>query len=45
MAGWSAGYQAALARRQLTRGLISSLPATAGLPPFIYFSTSYPELD
>ena len=25
-------------------GLISSLPGTAGLPPFISFSTSYPEL-
>jgi hypothetical protein len=24
---------------------ISSLPGTAGLPPFICFSTSYPELD
>jgi hypothetical protein len=21
------------------------LPGTAGLPPFIFFSTSYPELD
>ena len=31
-------------RRQLTPGLISSLPGTAGLPPFISFSTSYPEL-
>ena len=30
--------------RQLTPGLISSLPGTAGLPPFISFSTSYPEL-
>src|SRR5258705_4835914 len=44
MAGWSAGYQAARVRRQLTRGPISSLPGTAGLPPFISFSTSYPEL-
>jgi hypothetical protein len=44
-AGGSDGYQAALVRRQLTRGLISSLPGTAGLPPFICFSTSYPELD
>src|SRR5438876_2242613 len=26
-------------------GLISSLPGTAGLPPFIFFSTRYPELD
>src|SRR5438132_9584480 len=39
------GYRAALVRRQLTLGLISSLPGTAGLPPFIFFSTSYPELD
>jgi hypothetical protein len=31
--------------RQLTRGVISSLPGTAGLPPFICFSTSSPELD
>jgi len=26
-------------------GPISSLPGTAGLPPFISFSTSYPELN
>jgi hypothetical protein len=45
MAGGSNGYQAALVRRQLTPGLISSLPNTAGLPPFISFSTSYPELN
>jgi hypothetical protein len=45
MAGGSDGYQAALVRRQLTRGRISSLPGTAGLPPLICFSTSYPELD
>src|SRR5437899_4875310 len=44
MAGGSDGYRAALVRRQLTRGLISSLPGTAGLPPFISFSTRYPEL-
>src|SRR5215831_16553155 len=45
MAGGSNGYRAALVRRQLTLGLISSLPGTAGSPPFIFFSTSYPELD
>src|SRR5260370_17739795 len=45
MAGWSAGYQAALVRRQHTLVLISSLPGTAGLPQFISFSTTYRELD
>jgi hypothetical protein len=45
MAGGSNGYRATLVRRQLTPGLISSSPGTAGLPPFISFSTSYPELD
>jgi len=45
MAGWSDGYRADLVRRQLTPELISSLPGTAGLPPFISFSTSYPELE
>src|SRR5213076_790021 len=45
MAGGSNGYRGALVRRQLTPGLISSLPGTAGLPPFIFFSTSYPELN
>jgi len=44
MAGGSNGYRAALVRRQHTLVLISSLPGTAGLPPFISFSTSYPEL-
>jgi hypothetical protein len=44
MAGGSDGYRAALVRRQLTPGLISSLAGTAVLPPFISFSTSYPEL-
>jgi hypothetical protein len=44
MADASHGYRAALARRQLTPGLISSLRATGGSPPFISFSTSYPEL-
>src|SRR5712664_2652337 len=45
MAGWSAGYQAARVRRQLTPGPISSLRRTVGSPPFISFSTSYPDLD
>jgi hypothetical protein len=45
VAGWSDGYQAVRVRRQLTPGLISLLPGTAGLPPFISFSTSYPEMD
>jgi hypothetical protein len=45
MAGGSNGYRAALVRHQLTPGLISSLCGTAGLPPFISFSTSYRELD
>jgi hypothetical protein len=44
MAGGSSGYRVALVRHPLTPGLISSLPGTAGLPPFICFSTSYPEL-
>jgi hypothetical protein len=44
MTGGSNGYGAALVRQQLMPGLISSLPATAGLPPFISFSTSYPKL-
>ena len=43
--GGSNGYRAAQARRQLTPGLVSSSPGTAGLLPFISFSTSYPELD
>src|SRR5205823_11775620 len=43
MAGGSNGYRAALGRRQLTPGLTSSFPGTAGLPPFISFSTSYPD--
>jgi SnoaL-like protein len=30
--------------RWVSGRLISSLPGTAGLPPFISFSTSYPEL-
>ena len=43
MAGESNGYRAALVRRQLRPGLISSLPGTAGLPAFTSFSTSFPE--
>src|SRR6266404_9313958 len=45
MAADPTGYRAARVRRQLTPGLISSLPGTAGLPPCISFSTSYFELD
>ena len=45
MAAGSGGYRASLVRRQLTLGLTSLLPRTAGLPPFISFSISYPELD
>jgi hypothetical protein len=44
MAGGSSGYRVAPVRRPLTPGLISSLSGTAGLPPFISFSTSYREL-
>ena len=40
LAGGSNGYRAALVRRQRTLVLISSLPATAGLPPSIFFSRS-----
>ena len=43
MAGASNGYRAALVTHQLTPGRISSLPGTARLPLFIYFSTSDPE--
>jgi hypothetical protein len=39
------GQASALVRRQLTPGLISSLHGTPGSPPFIFFSTSYPEMD
>ena len=45
MAGGSNGSRAPRVRRPLTPGLTSSLPGTAGSPPFISFSTSYPELD
>src|SRR5207247_5563700 len=44
MAVASNGYRAALMKHLLTPGLISSSSGTAGLPPFISFSTSYPEL-
>jgi hypothetical protein len=44
MAGESNGYRAALMRRQLVPELISSLSGKAG-PPFISFSTGYPEMD
>jgi hypothetical protein len=44
MAVASNGYRAALVKHLLTPGLISSSSETAGLPPFISFSTSYPEL-
>jgi hypothetical protein len=39
MAGGSDGCRVALVMRHLTPGLISSSPGTAGLPPFIVFST------
>ena len=42
-AGTFDGCRAALVTRPLMPGLISSLPGTAGLPPSIFFSTSYPE--
>jgi predicted lactoylglutathione lyase len=45
MAGGFNGYRAALVRRLRTLVLISSLPGTAGLPPFISFSTSCAKLD
>src|SRR2546430_14338885 len=45
MAGWSDGYRADLGGGRLTPELISSFPGTAGLPPFISFSISYPELN
>ncbi len=44
MAVASNGYRAALVRHLPTPGLISSSSGTAGLPPFISFLTSYPEL-
>src|SRR5579862_5532319 len=44
-AGAFNGYRAALAMRHRTLGLTSSLPGTVELPPFIFFSTSYFELE
>ena len=44
MPGVSNGYRVGLVSRQRTPGPISSLLGTAGLRPFISFSTSYPEL-
>src|SRR5260370_32703740 len=43
--GGSNGYRADLVRRRLTPELISSLPGTAGLPPFISFSINCPDLE
>jgi hypothetical protein len=43
MADGSRGYRPALAMRQPTPERISSSPGTAGLPPFISFSTSCPK--
>jgi hypothetical protein len=40
MAGGSNGYRATPVTPQLTLVLISSLPGTAGLQPFIFFSIS-----
>ena len=44
MAAASNGYPAPLEKHWLTPGLISSLSGTAGLPPFISFSTSYSRM-
>src|SRR5437016_5458323 len=41
--GWSDGYRVVLVTRPLTPGQTSSLPGTVGLPPYISFSTNYPE--
>lgn len=43
MAGGSNGYRAALVRRRLMPGLISSSLGTARFPPSISFSTSCPK--
>jgi hypothetical protein len=45
MAGASNGYRTAHAMRHRTLGLTSSLPGTVKMPPFIFFSTSYLELE
>ena len=42
MAGESDRSRAVLVRRQRTLGLISSLPGTAGLPPYISFFDQLP---
>ena len=44
-AGGSNGCRAALVRRRLTPGPISSLPGTAGSPPSTSSSISYRKLD
>src|SRR5260370_38915596 len=44
MPGWAAGDQAARVTSQLTPGHISSDPGAGGFSPYIYFSTSQPEL-
>ena len=41
--GGVGGSRAVLVKRQCTPRLISSLRGTAGFPPSISFSTSYPE--
>ena len=45
MTGGSGGSRAVLVRRRPMPGVISSLPGTAGLPPFISSPTGYPELS
>jgi hypothetical protein len=45
MAGWSAGYQAALVRRQLTPGPTFIIARDGRIAAVISFSTSYRELD
>jgi len=45
MEGGSVEWKAARASRRLSPELILSSPGTARLPPFISFSTSFPEPD